>query len=209
MSAVINYNKEIYKPYQEEPDVRRYPSAKMSEIAGELAVELKTDFRKIALDILKNSPDLPVNFRLRFLEKEWDVPLVEIYDNTDDIKSRLSDFDYAEAAKQIFPDEVLLVIRLPEPMEGQIKPDESVSEKEKLFKHALYNLYSQTVSRLWQARDQLTNKHNVQIERLNLVGKHEPGQYYYLWLLFPQGRESVTTFPSDHPGTDYPEEEAS
>ncbi|MEK9183437.1 MAG: hypothetical protein AAB849_02930 [Patescibacteria group bacterium] len=52
-------------------------------------------------------------------------------------------------------------------------------------------LYDQTISTLWRTRDEFVHDHQIEIERINPPGKHEPNEYYYLWLVYPAGRAQI------------------
>jgi len=101
---------ENFKAYEQQPDILRYPSTRMFDIAKDLATDLKLRFQQIVRKNLERYPDSFSKDKRLVENQSHDTPLVEIYDDLNQIRQRLIDLGYGFQSDKINQDEVLMLI---------------------------------------------------------------------------------------------------
>lgn len=155
----------------------------VQEAAKDVASWVKLAYMQGVQNTLEQMPSISALRKQEIIKAEQDSLLIEVYDTAPDIRRRLSDFEMLVSAESVRGDHALLVIRLPAPIENWEQ-----ARKDAVWKQ----VYFQNRHVIWDHLRRALKDNHLQAERLNAVGNHKNGEFFYLFLLSPTGSEPVT-----------------
>jgi len=201
----FSIDREIHEGYERLPDPLRHPAAEMGESAKALGNEIRLKYRDAIRTALRE-PEYTEAFRERVLSSEFDLPPVEVLENPEQIRAFLQEYGFWTSARDMFRDESLLVLRLPDPMNLPYRWDAALDSDQEQWNR----LCLQARDAIYDAIAAFRAEHDVDVFRLNTIGVHQAQEkhrgYYYLFRVAPPGRNGgYAEYPEDHIESRMPE----
>lgn len=162
-------------------------SVDISAMAETLASDLKQRAESLLSTLLAEESGIgAARLREHILSRELNVPSVEVYDTVPAIRQALDAVGYHDTALRVYPDEALILIRLPPQMKFWDKRDSLLI--------SWGNHYNALINELWNTARNFVSDRKMVLARLNPPGVHTK-EYYYLWLLFPDTHRNYRRTP--------------
>ncbi len=142
-----------------------------------LSQELKLAYAQSLQEIRRQYPD--VDSALKGSDDAEELS-VEVYDNLQEVHSRIADLQGEEIAKQVPKQSAVLILRFPQ-----------VFKWEKVEYSMLGPVKTQLTQLFWDIKHAQEEKMNIDIERVNPIAEHDDtplSGYYYIWLMTPRGK---------------------
>ncbi|HAZ28687.1 MAG TPA: hypothetical protein DCY48_02835 [Candidatus Magasanikbacteria bacterium] len=181
---------ELFEAYERMPDSKKDPATHTRALAEDLSAELRHTTETLLTDLLGQEPLATKKLKQTFSERAANLPRTEIYDTPNSIAALASECGYRLEPQSIFPDEVLITLRIPPHLNQYY-------QKTKAGLVAWGPHYEGMINHIWSTVRTFASEHDLVVNRLNAPGFHDNTKYYYLFLLSPNdGRGS---FPHMEP----------
>lgn len=167
------------------------------KLAQELKRDLELNYERTILSII-NRIEISKKIKKFYIEKGWSLPDIKIitdFNNIErameselEIESWLWEEIWRERRKSINGiHDVAVIFKLPKPLSIYwFKGEEKESDPDKTEGTPYGTMYRQSMATVWESIGYFISEapKGLRIHRLNDVGDHKPGKYYYIWYIY-------------------------